>query len=502
MEKLDKKESMLHPFSSVYRVSEEEYEQISSSSKEELAQLVGFLRGEVSKLKSGKIIDDSAELLNAMLILGHKREEAAFPWLLSLVDVSLEVLDDQLGEYFIFEDWPRLLSSTAYGRWDEIKECICRTESEDHVNALFAAAEQLVLDGQIERDRIIEFIKNYLNDILDCRSEPLDNLDNWVCTASTLWPGECLEEIRELYGMRLIKDNLIDIDSVLEDYQKGFEECFIKKQKNYKHAPFVAVYDEACLKEEEERLSQSIIDMRKKLGSIENSEALSLSDQAPPRSVGRNEPCPCGSGKKFKRCCSGSIKMQLEEKYTITWEPFNAEHRDEQDQKFLENILKKLQEDPEGCLKPLLKMKEKYPEDPSLYNYLYICYRYMGKVWEARELLLKTVKLFPDYLFGLGEYAAYLLRRGDYEKIPEVFKGCATLGQLYPDRDVFHISEFRCFHYAMGLYFAKVGDIDQAKFYLSALENVEKNCFEAKDLKDEITSCIRQQTIKELIELN
>jgi uncharacterized protein len=25
--------------------------------------------------------------------------------------------------------------------------------------------------------------------------------------------------------------------------------------------------------------------------------------------VGRNEPCPCGSGKKFKRCC-GSADMR------------------------------------------------------------------------------------------------------------------------------------------------------------------------------------------------
>ena len=24
-------------------------------------------------------------------------------------------------------------------------------------------------------------------------------------------------------------------------------------------------------------------------------------------SVGRNEPCPCGSGKKFKRCCNGKV---------------------------------------------------------------------------------------------------------------------------------------------------------------------------------------------------
>src|SRR5437867_702053 len=27
------------------------------------------------------------------------------------------------------------------------------------------------------------------------------------------------------------------------------------------------------------------------------------------RKIGRNEPCPCGSGKKFKRCCGSSEKL-------------------------------------------------------------------------------------------------------------------------------------------------------------------------------------------------
>jgi uncharacterized protein YecA (UPF0149 family) len=27
----------------------------------------------------------------------------------------------------------------------------------------------------------------------------------------------------------------------------------------------------------------------------------------PLRDVGRNDPCPCGSGKKFKRCCLGKV---------------------------------------------------------------------------------------------------------------------------------------------------------------------------------------------------
>ncbi|MFH1603603.1 MAG: SEC-C metal-binding domain-containing protein [Pseudomonadota bacterium] len=30
-----------------------------------------------------------------------------------------------------------------------------------------------------------------------------------------------------------------------------------------------------------------------------------------PQRVGRNEPCPCGSGKKFKRCCLLRKPMKL-----------------------------------------------------------------------------------------------------------------------------------------------------------------------------------------------
>lgn len=34
---------------------------------------------------------------------------------------------------------------------------------------------------------------------------------------------------------------------------------------------------------------------------------------APSRSVGRNESCPCGSGKKYKKCCLESNRQQQEE---------------------------------------------------------------------------------------------------------------------------------------------------------------------------------------------
>ena len=48
-------------------------------------------------------------------------------------------------------------------------------------------------------------------------------------------------------------------------------------------------------------------------------EQLLAEDRAQPRVVriphggkkpGRNDPCPCGSGKKFKRCCIGVMQFK------------------------------------------------------------------------------------------------------------------------------------------------------------------------------------------------
>ena len=35
----------------------------------------------------------------------------------------------------------------------------------------------------------------------------------------------------------------------------------------------------------------------------DGAEPLAESSALPPGKVGRNDPCPCGSGKKYKKCC-------------------------------------------------------------------------------------------------------------------------------------------------------------------------------------------------------
>ena len=41
------------------------------------------------------------------------------------------------------------------------------------------------------------------------------------------------------------------------------------------------------------------------LGESLRTGGVGAEDRAPAPSVGRNDPCPCGSGKKYKKCCGG-----------------------------------------------------------------------------------------------------------------------------------------------------------------------------------------------------
>ena len=45
--------------------------------------------------------------------------------------------------------------------------------------------------------------------------------------------------------------------------------------------------------------------------------------------VGRNDPCPCGSGLKYKKCCLGKDDGQTEENRTAYARKYNVRLKDE-----------------------------------------------------------------------------------------------------------------------------------------------------------------------------
>ena len=75
-----------------------------------------------------------------------------------------------------------------------------------------------------------------------------------------------------------------------------------------------------CWAEADARMQSEMADQLKAMRSKPSMEAeekyIKMMNLAPterqlarkPPRVGRNEPCPCGSGRKFKNCCLNSIK--------------------------------------------------------------------------------------------------------------------------------------------------------------------------------------------------
>lgn len=58
--------------------------------------------------------------------------------------------------------------------------------------------------------------------------------------------------------------------------------------------------------DDDDELLQLAAEQEMRARFVRNAEIQDLISSAlPPESVGRNQPCPCGSGMKFKKCCGG-----------------------------------------------------------------------------------------------------------------------------------------------------------------------------------------------------
>ena len=224
--------------------------------------------------------------------------------------------------------------------------------------------------------------------------------------------------------------------------------------------------------------------------------------------IGRNDACFCKSGRKFKKCCMNkgselskeiaSIKKEIKPQintenlstiseqfpmpsgykffsYQITTDALYNEDDScfsEKDAKIFANIEQKLRErqtEFNTYIMELEKLKKRYPEERRIYNLLGVCY---GKKKDSRktfEVLTEQYKKFPDYLFARVNLATWMIREDKHEKVKEIFEGKFDLKLMYPERNIFHISEASCFMSICGRYFVLEGEITKAKTYLDML---------------------------------
>ena len=179
--------------------------------------------------------------------------------------------------------------------------------------------------------------------------------------------------------------------------------------------------------------------------------------------------------------------------YTISYEITSEPILEEAFQRLPRSVKKRFEElhkmiyaKPKEAIPELIELKKKYPYVPVFYNHLTLALSKIGRDREAEAVSRECLQRRPDYLFARINMAEFYLMRGEYEKIAELFDHTYDLGLLYPERDVFHISEAVGFFGIIGMYLAKTGQTQAAEIYLEMLQEMAPGEPLTKRLKREL----------------
>ncbi len=112
----------------------------------------------------------------------------------------------------------------------------------------------------------------------------------------------------------------------------------------------------------------------------------------------------------------------------------------------------KVQEDAKQHIEALKQLYDRCPDVPEIGNLLTFAYLRLRKTKLAEDLIKQTWRMSPNNLIARINYADLALRLGKKDLIPQIFKNCFNLNQLYPQRDTFHYGEFRGFMTVLGFY--------------------------------------------------
>lgn len=263
-------------------------------------EVTPFLVESIARLADHPEDDDNPDYvlhLYAMHLLAVWRETAAYLPLARLGHHSYDVVERLFGDS-VTESYGRCLASVCDGNLLVLQQLI-EDESASHWtrHAALDAYMVRVFEGDASRDELIAYLIR-LGDAEATRLRALHGdfddlqiLDAVVSVATDIGATELLERIRSWFEDDLLDPMIADLPWVVSHISRPYETC------------------------REEQLGRGngyVTSVRAEIGwwsgfrEDEPPVPRSMSVVQPVRSgpkIGRNDPCPCGSGKKHKKCC-------------------------------------------------------------------------------------------------------------------------------------------------------------------------------------------------------
>ncbi len=242
-------------------------------------------------------------VVHAIIILAAMRDEKALPGLIEMVPhaffsnhhEAISVLPAALAQYGekALDSYLDYIREYRGAYHDNADYAFCR-------NVFSAAATRIALENHHVRPRVTDFICRLFSDL---KEDDSFFLSNSAAHPVALDQERGLRVVLEAYRRGVIKESIT-----------GKFERFMRLLKTRQTHAYDEIeldlfdfYSPVALKErQKKRANEKIVDpynlpTRKTLATYTSSTSEDKS--SPAEKVGRNDPCPCGSGKKYKKCC-------------------------------------------------------------------------------------------------------------------------------------------------------------------------------------------------------
>ena len=266
-----------------------------------------YLREALEKAIREKTDLDSDYQLHfyALFLLGQFQDKEAFQKIVELVSLPLEVVDYLIGDT-VTSGLSDILYNTYDGDMSRLKQMIADKKIDEYVRAdVLDVMGQLYLDGEIPETDWKSFLSQKIH-----RAQGYDHIYNRI--ADLICRCHFVDMLPEIRYM-------LDHDLMDERYLGKYDSCvdlMFEYSEEEEHFCAKSMDAAECLKSWAMFTDSNTknTDMGEK--DLEKMFRVMKRAVNPPirkKKIGRNDPCPCGSGKKYKFCCMNKPKEPIDE---------------------------------------------------------------------------------------------------------------------------------------------------------------------------------------------
>jgi Protein of unknown function (DUF1186)/SEC-C motif len=237
-------------------------------------------------------------------LVGSWREKSGYRSLAKLLSLPGADLDYVLGGA-ITETTHRVMAAVFDGDPRPLYDVILNENADEFVRSrMLETLAMLALRGELTREEVARFLHVCFPKF---RDEPGSFVWNgWQSAVAFLRLEEMKPLVEQAFDAQWIDPSWLEYRHFLEDFRIAVEQPDAPFANPDEYALFGDTIEELstwyCFSERyleaKKRHAERGTERRTPMWGSDQGQAIN-----PFKNVGRNDPCPCGSGKKFKKCC-------------------------------------------------------------------------------------------------------------------------------------------------------------------------------------------------------